>query len=282
MKDVCDVSRGSPRLVVGLVTDLHYAPTTVGSRHCSESIAKLQEAVHTFRTRNVDLVINLGDSIDACGSADAALARLKEVDATLAASGIDTYALVGNHDVEELTHAQVLAARKLPSAHRAFDCAGVHIVLLDSNLNPDGSSFSKGDFAWNDAWIGEAQMRWLKADLEASAGKPTLVFCHANLDDRRRANGALNGHIVRDAAEVRHILEEAGSVIAVLQGHDHKGFASSIHGIPTIGLRAMVEGSGLEQNAYALLSPLPDGGMVLEGFGQQPSLCFSGQGYCEQ
>jgi 3',5'-cyclic AMP phosphodiesterase CpdA len=259
-------------LSIALVADLHYAPITVGNRYCSESLTKLKAAVDVFQERHLDLVVCLGDVIDESETIEGSLSCVRDVVQALDVLPAEKHYVLGNHDVSELTKAQFLAAVGAESSCYSFDCRGVHIVILDSNFNPDGTPFAPGNLEWNDAWVGEEQICWLREDLAGAGERPTLVFCHANLDHRVRENGELNGHIVKDAAKVREVLEAAGNVKAVIQGHDHAGNQSTINGIPYIVLRGMVEGSGLAQNAYALLSLMSDGAIQLEGFGQQSSM----------
>ena len=54
----------TPLIMIGLVTDLHYASKPYGNRYCDESLLKLKQSVETFQARSLDLVINAGDSID--------------------------------------------------------------------------------------------------------------------------------------------------------------------------------------------------------------------------
>ncbi len=261
-----------PLITIGLVTDLHYSTTPYGNRFCDESLTKLQQSVETFCERRPDVMIHLGDAIDVSEPIEQELTCIREVRETLDKVPGEVHTLLGNHDVSELTKAQFLEAWGASQSYYSFDCRGVHMVMLDSNFNSDGSDFAPDAFEWYDAWIGEKQLAWLKSDLEAAGSTPTLVFCHANLDHRVRDNGELNSHIVKDAAAVREVLEASGCVKAVIQGHCHSGFQATIKGIPYIVLRAMVEGSGLEQNAYAILSLMNDDTVVLEGFGQQESM----------
>ena len=77
--------------------------------------------------------------------------------------------------------------------------------------------------------------------------------------------------MVRNAAQVRTVIESAGNVRGVLQGHCHPGTRASINGIPYIGMRAMVTGPGRAHNAYAVVTLARDGRIVVEGYGQQES-----------
>ena len=73
-------------------------------------------------------------------------------------------------------------------------------------------------------------------------------------------------HRVKNAEEARSILQSSGKVAAVLQGHKHKGVYTEIKGIPYYALKAMVEGSGRENNAYAIVDILGDGSIAITGY----------------
>jgi hypothetical protein len=73
---------------------------------------------------------------------------------------------------------------------------------------------------------------------------------------------------------VRKILESSGKVLAVFQGHYHQNDYREINRIHYCTLAAMIEGAGLDHNAYALMSLFRDGSIKLVGFGQQRSYLF--------
>jgi hypothetical protein len=70
------------------------------------------------------------------------------------------------------------------------------------------------------------------------------IFIHHNLNP-----DAEQHHLVKNAAEVREILEKSGKVKAVWQGHYHTGHDSIINGISYHTLGAMCEG---EENRYII------------------------------
>ena len=89
-----------------------------------------------------------------------------------------------------------------------------------------------------------------------------IVFTHQRLD-------VAGPHSVKNAANVRKILESSGNVSAVLQGHSHKNDHQEITGIHYATLVAMVEGAGPERNGYSLLDVLENGTLRLTGFRDQ-------------
>jgi alkaline phosphatase len=60
-------------------------------------------------------------------------------------------------------------------------------------------------------------------------------------------------------------------VLAVVQGHSHENDYREINGIHYTVLRAMIEGSGADENGYSLLSIARDGTIQLTGFRRQRS-----------
>lgn len=78
------------------------------------------------------------------------------------------------------------------------------------------------------------------------------------------------GHYgVKNAAEVRKILEASGKVMAVFQGHNHVNDYKLIEGVHYCTLMAMIEGTGNENNAYSLVDILPGDVIQLRGFRKQ-------------
>jgi 3',5'-cyclic AMP phosphodiesterase CpdA len=139
----------------------------------------------------------------------------------------------------------------VPNATRyAFVSGGVRFVVLDANHRSDGSDYDHGNFDWTDANIDAAQVAWLAKTLGASA-EPVIVLVHQQLD-------GTGDYYVKNAAEVRAVLEKSGKVIAVLQGHRHEGAFSTINGIPYFTFRGLVEGAGVWSSAYAMVDVMPD------------------------
>ena len=264
-----------PLTSFGVFADAHYAHRVYGSRYCRHSLTRLQGCVDTFNARSLPIAVNLGDLIDTEESKEAELASLAAMCQAYARFRGKRCSAVGNHDLGTLTKAEVLGVL------RGFDCgpadllaygslevSGVHFVVLDSNCHQDGADFGRGAFQWDDAWISLEQIAWLEQDLEQAYGSRAIVLCHGNLCAPGEES---DPHTVRNAAVVRSVLERAGNVCAVVQGHYHPGMYRVVDGIPYIGLAAMVEGAGLENNAYAVISLYGDGRLAVEGFGRQVS-----------
>jgi len=269
-----DESSDAKPFCFGLVTDVHYADAPArGSRHYRDSLAKLRQAVDTFNARKVAFVAELGDLIDvgpAGPDKEVALGHLRAINEVFGRLRAERHYVLGNHCLDALSKEQFLAAcgasgRK---SYYSFDAGPFHFVLLDADFRKDGTPYESGNFTWTDTWIPGEQQQWLADDLRKAQARSTFVFVHQNLHDETDAHG------VKNAPEVRRVLESAGNVAAVFQGHMHPGGRAEMAGIHYVTLRAMVEGPTLANNAYAIVTVGEDGTLAVEGFARQETLRF--------
>lgn len=256
----------------GIAADSHYADAPArGSRYYRESAAKLAECVALMNERRADFIVHLGDfkDQDHPPSEKNALEYLDTIESIFRRFQGPRYHVLGNHDMDCLSKEQFLARVENTGIARerswySFDSRGLHFVVLDANYLSSGADYRRGNFDWTDANVPPEQLVWLARDLDSTA-RPAIVFIHQQLDGQ-------DGHTVRNAAEVRQCLQASGRVLAVFQGHNHAGGYHCIEGIHYYTLKAMVEGSGEANNAYALVEVRPDGSMVISGFRKAESV----------
>jgi len=217
---------------LGMVADIHCGPDTealLGSR-APQLLDAFAEAMRQFRPH---AIIDLGDRVNdvAAGQDRQWTAWVRQ---QLLGSGVPVFHVLGNHDVVNLTKAELGTILNKRGAYESAEVEGVRLVMLDSQ-DAQGDGIGGG--------IGAEQQRWLTATLAASP-LPTLVFCHHPLDEQR-----LDDHwyfaehreqaLVRERVPVRSILERAG-VLAVFSGHLHWTRAASLNGIPYATLGSLV------------------------------------------
>lgn len=259
---LADEATAKPKLKIGLVTDLHYADKPpAGTRHYRETPGKLEKAIDQFTRDKVDFTVELGDLIDAATSVEDERVYLKKINSQLSKIPGDRHYVLGNHCVQTLTKAEFLAGIERERSHYSFDAAGWHFVVLDACFRSDGEPYGRNNFTWTDANVPASQLTWLEADLRKAEGK-TIVFAHQRLDVTKQ-------HSVKNAESVRKVLEGAGKVAAVFQGHSHQNDYQEIAGIHYCTVAAVVEGSGEKNNAYARLDVLPGEALRVEGFVRQ-------------
>jgi predicted phosphodiesterase len=250
------------RVRIGMVTDLHYADKPpAGTRYYRETLDKIAAAAAQFQKDQPDFVISLGDLIDSADSLEAEKKHLIRIHKEFASLPGSKYYVLGNHCVTSLTKEEFLGGVGQAKSHYSFDAGGFHFVVLDACFRADGAPYGRDNFKWTDANIPADQVDWLREDLKGTSHQ-TIVFAHQRLDVQ-------NHYGVKNAEQIRRILEGSGKVLAVFQGHSHKNDLKEIGGIHYCTLHAMIEGTGPENNAFAVMDLLAGGAIRLTGYRKQ-------------
>jgi hypothetical protein len=256
-----------PRLRFGLLTDPHYGSAAPKeTRYFRESLGKVREAVEQFHTARVRFLAELGDLLKDTAPdepEERTLADLAAIEREIQRFGGATYHVLGNHDMDNLSKAQVLAritntGIAAGRSYYAFSCGGVRFAVTDANYLRDGRSYDHGNYDWREYNLPPEELDWLRFELKA-ATEPVIIFAHQRFDGDGDAQ-------FDNRAEVRGILEGSGKVLAVFQGHHHPGAYSFINGIHYYTLKAVVEGSGPENNAYAVVDVHPGLNLTVTGY----------------
>lgn len=258
------------KLQFGIVTDPHYADVARrGKRYYQESAPKMAECVKLMNDKKVDFLIELGDFKDQASppTKESTLAYLRAIEQVFRKFSANNYHVLGNHDTDSISKARfqaIVANTDIPrkSTYYSFDLKGVHFVVLDANYRGDGRDYDSGNFRWTDANVPPAELKWLQRDL-ASTSKPVIAFVHQQLDGK-------GSHYVKNAADVRLILQKHKGVLAVFQGHNHAGHYSHIEGIHYYTLNAMVEGPGQKNNSYAIVEVHDNHDITVTGYRKAP------------
>jgi len=216
----------------------------------------------------------LGDLIDSRktpidqGGIDEELAYLATIETELAKLHTPRHYVYGNHCVYTLTKPEFAAHTIAQPSYYSFDRpfaqgrGSLHIVILDACFTSEGTPYGRRNFVWSDANIPQHEIDWLKADLAATE-YPTLIFTHQRIDF---SGGPLT---IRNAKKVRPILRDSGKVLAVFQGHSHENSLTHDADIPYLVFKAVVEGPGLKNNAFAMVDIFPDLSIMIHGYGTQ-------------
>ena len=261
-----------PVVKFGMVTDLHYADLdpdpkpcgVVGRRYYRESLRKLNEAVKVFNARGLDFAIELGDFKDLTKDVPNTLAHLEAIEAGFAKFNGPRYHVAGNHDFDCLSPEEFFSripndGRITPKGYYSFVRGGITFVVLNACYNSQMQPYDRKN-TWNDANVPPEEMVWLEGELARATG-PVIVFCHQRLEDSAEPQ-----HIVKNAAAVRAVLEKSGKVKGVITGHQHKGGANVVNGIPYYSLRALVCDSGEGNNSFAEVAVYADGSFTVTGW----------------
>jgi len=230
--------------------------------------------VDRMNAERVDFLIELGDFKDENRPPveETTLAHLRTVEGVFRRFRGRRYHVLGNHDMDNISKQQFLSrventGVEASRSYYSFDVKGLHCIVLDANYRSDSRDYDHGDFDWTDANVPARELDWLRQDLAASRGA-VVVFSHQLLD----GTGAV---YVKNAAEVRPILEGSGRVLAVFQGHHHPGAYSHINGIHYYTLKGMIEGHGEDNNSYAIVKVQPDRDITVTGYRRASSIELS-------
>ena len=261
-----------PLVRFGMVTDIHYADKdpdpkpcgVVGRRYYRESLRKLDAAVAVFNARKLDFAIELGDFKDLTGGKPETLAHLRAVERSFTAFRGPCYHVLGNHDFDCLTEADFFgqvanAGAPMTRGHYSFVRNGVKFVVLDACYDSRLRHYSRNN-PWDDANVPPEELAWLEGELAAAKG-PAVVFCHQRLDPSAEPR-----HLVRNAAEVRAVIEKSGKVKAVFTGHQHLGAFMVLNGVSYYSLIALVCDSGERANSFAEAAIYADGSFTVTGW----------------
>jgi predicted phosphodiesterase len=243
----------------GILTDIHYADAPDNpalNRYFRESLEKTAECAALMNEQKVDFIIELGDLKDQGNPPveSETLKYLNSIENVLKQYKGPLYHVLGNHDHDSISKLQFLNGISNDGFYNAinfysFTKGSFHFIVLDANYNLAGQEYDHGNFDWTEAHIPDNQLKWLKKDLKFYK-KPTIVFIHHQLDSPLVAD---KRHCPDNAGLVRKLLEESDHVLAVFQGHYHKGGLNKINNIFYYTLKAVVEGSGPENNNYAIV-----------------------------
>jgi hypothetical protein len=261
-------SQANKLLAFGLITDTHVCDKQDQSRvislnatprYYTGGLSKIDAFVRAMNGAGVSFIAELGDFTDnpADGSLPpekrraAALGFARAAEAGFAGFKGPRYHVFGNHDTDQCTKADYLSvvtntgiSTPAGGAWYSFNAGGVHFIVLDASFKSDGTSYSGvpgtpgSGYTWDDANIPPAEMSWLTSDL-AAAKMPAIVFTHQLLNPQEQVDPAFDPHhAIRNAAEVRAVLEKSGSVLAVFSGHYHDGGYQLVNGVHYVVLQA--------------------------------------------
>lgn len=255
-KDENDKNVLEETMKIGLFTDPHYY-TDTNKETGGESLAqkKIKEAMEYFLAAEVDMILCLGDLTDSenqDGSEPDPLGKIMEVIDTY---DIPFYCVPGNHDYLHYDVETFLEKSHTPELPCLIDTPTHTLILLDGNYRSDMRRYDVAGVDWTDSNLIPEHVAFLKDALENSE-KPCIIFVHQNLD----FNVGWKPCIIKNAAEVRELLEASGKVPLVIQGHFHLGADNVIGGIRYYTIEGMYDNEG---NRVCILE-LSDKGCSIE------------------
>jgi alkaline phosphatase len=259
----------------GLFTDLHAhdRDSPLDGKWMTHTEERLTAFTETMNARAVDFVVQLGDFVNGwlvlgadLGDPERIPSILAWADALYSAFAGPRYHVLGNHDLFNLDKAEIRSILGLDSTYYSFDAGPFHFVTLDVQYAQDGADLAN-TFSGVAGFVPDAELTWLRQDLAANRGRPTIVFVHQMLDAFIEEWGR---PLVANQPNVQRVLQEAGNVIAVFQGHDHAYRHEVVGGIHYVTFEALVDQDSPPSWAVITLDPLART-ITIDGTGDQPS-----------
>lgn len=224
---------------IGLFADAHYSSQalTCGKRYNSLSLGKLREGYAFFAAQGCGLCISLGDLIDKNDSHAADVRHLEAVRDVIAASGVETVCVMGNHDAFTFTKEEYygILGGCVP-ADRTAD--GLRLLFPDSCYFRSGERYTPAGGDWTDCFLPGA-VAFLSALSESET--PAAVFLHHGIDPAVPAD-----HRLYNAGALFAGIRDSKKVKAVFQGHYHPGMRSRYGDVCYLTLPAVCE----QENAF--------------------------------
>jgi alkaline phosphatase len=257
-------------LSFGLLTDVHYADIPDnGNRKYSQSLKKMDQCIDTMNARGVEFLTELGDFKDmpTPPNPDVAMAFLSSVEASFSRFKGDRFHVLGNHDEDCISKSQfgnltINSTIQKGKTFYSFIKGRYKFIVLDACFDSTGIAYKDGKFSWSDSNVPEEELVWLIRELEKSEHK-VVIFVHQLLYGNTKVS-------IKNANDVRSILEKSKKVLCVFQGHEHQGGYVKINGIHYYTLKGMVEGNYPESNSFAVIT-LSEDKILIEGFGNAQS-----------
>lgn len=212
---------------LALLSDVHLRE---GAK--SKVTAELEFVLEILADRDPDHAFVLGDLIEDSDSASIDKANVERVRELFDEAPFPVTYLLGNHDVENLTHETLSNALGQDQFHGVIETADTSVVFLDSTQ--DGTDGARGE-------LGSEQRNWLREELPEQ--ERPLVLCHhplGNFDiaDNEWFKDYPERAFVSDRKETLAILEDAGTVRGTISGHIHQHGFTNFRGMAHVSLNA--------------------------------------------
>ncbi len=229
---------GDPGRKMPVIADSHVTPHMADDYRYIKASSISRELLANFvgdinrHVPPVDFAAHLGDVTEHGIAGEFAEARV-----ILDSLRCPLYPVVGNHDNFQSDAKQAwMDCFGLDSTHYAFDYYGMHFIVIDCTLQP---------YVPPRVHCHAVERAWVQQDLAANADKPAIILSHYNMWERgwcATFDTTCHYQEYEGMAFLREILEEAGNVVAVINGHVHANRVEVHNGIYYIDINATLVG----------------------------------------
>lgn len=211
------------KLTFGIVADVHHGMMP-------DTHQRLEKFIEAAIEKEVDFIIQLGDF---CHREEKSKPFLK----TWNEFQKNKYHVLGNHDMDLTSKADIMDFLEMSKSYYTFDEKGVRFIVLDANfLYQDGKfvDYDKGNFYVNDSYrtyINDEQIEWFSSEL-ADSNLPIIVISHQSLWHYQWG--------VKNRLALQKQMEKyQHKIICCMNGHNHIDFHHTQNGIDYIEINSM-------------------------------------------
>jgi 3',5'-cyclic AMP phosphodiesterase CpdA len=210
---------------VALFPDIH-----LRSEHADRIVSELRETVSGLGDRP-DHAFVLGDLIQEADDPDVDAAHVETVRETFDDAPFSTTYLLGNHDVENLSHDRLSDLLDQDRFYGTREVDGRSVVFLDSTHTR--AAGARGE-------LGSDQREWLERVLADRPG--SIVLCHHplgnfDLSDNVWFSEYPERAYLYDRKEALRLLADADAR-GTISGHIHQSGFSTFHGMSHVSVNA--------------------------------------------
>ena len=233
--------------VFATIADSHIEITADDDSSFIEALGISRSLLATYVTDinahspSVDFAVHLGD-LTHQGRRD----QFEAAGRILGTLDCPLYPVLGNHDNMQSDNKRgwkAFAGRD--HTDYSFDHLGYHFVVIDCTLDPYKPPRVDCD---------RRVRRWVARDLSAHHGEPSIILTHYNMWERGwNARFDTTGRYgeYRGIPKLRRVLEQAGNVMAVINGHVHANRLEVHNGIYYVDVGATLVGAPSIRYFYA-------------------------------
>ena len=274
------MSDKAEKITFGIVTDCQFADADPKPpNYFRASVAKLRKCIADFNSRDLDFIVNLGDTIDHnLASFEPILEEFSEAKAPV-------HHLLGNHDFDVDPEERLLVPSLMdipgPPYYRSFSKAGWRFIFLDGNelslvaYPPESEANARSQAYFNEfakagptnaerynGAVGDQQLDWLESELEqaTSADQKVIIFNHF-------PTLPISTHSLWDAEKLATMLVRHECVRAHINGHFHHGSYMTKDGVHYLSLKALLE---TPDTVTYSVAELEGEQLAVRGVGNQP------------
>lgn len=236
-----------------IINDIHLGPESYYKnklRKINQNVKSLLDDLIKKINKQIkpQFVINLGDLIQDDNKKNDRK-NISYVIKKLTKLNYPSYQVAGNHDLRNISEAELAKLFKLKKLYYSFDINNLHFIILFSRDKQEIIT------------VPDDQKKWLQKNLKSTNKKTIVIIHHSLADQNLKGNpwfeGRPNRCLVKNRKEIRKIIKKSKKVIAVFNSHLHWNKLDIYNSIPYFTVQSLVENEndkGIPSEAFTIVN----------------------------